>query len=132
MAAPTADRHRVVIGCGINLRLEPQDTERVDQLCSTVSDHIDVTRNGLVARLLDSMLPALVVFEDRGFAPFATAWADYDLYAGAHVGILSGGDRVEGVNVGIDGDGNLLLDTAEGRRTFNAGEVSLRPVAEAP
>lgn len=38
------------------------------------------------------------------------------------------GDGVEGILEGIDDQGALVLSTATGRRTFSAGEVTLRPV----
>ena len=38
------------------------------------------------------------------------------------------GDRVEGILEGIDDQGALVLSTTTGRRTFSAGEVTLRPV----
>lgn len=130
MAAPTAVSHRVVIGVGINLRLDARDAARVDQPWSMVVGRIDVTRNELVSRLLDSMLPALATFSERGFEPFAAAWPEYDQLAGCRVRVLQGDRVIEGTNAGIDETGQLKLETSAGLQLFNAGEVSLRPAEQ--
>lgn len=126
VASPTASHHRVVIGCGINLRLDDGAASQVDQDFSTVLDHIDVSRNQLVVTLLDSLLPALQVYNEEGFGPFASAWSAYDALAGEEVVVKMADATVAGTNEGIDEAGNLKLLTSAGIRSFNAGEVSLR------
>ncbi|HAW14637.1 MAG TPA: bifunctional biotin--[acetyl-CoA-carboxylase] synthetase/biotin operon repressor, partial [Cellvibrionales bacterium] len=37
-----------------------------------------------------------------------------------------GKDELQGKQVGVKPDGSLCIETAEGLRTFNGGEVSLR------
>jgi BirA family biotin operon repressor/biotin-[acetyl-CoA-carboxylase] ligase len=44
------------------------------------------------------------------------------------VRVLQGGQALEGVARGVDGDGALLLDVSGGRQRILSGEVSVRPV----
>ena len=127
VASPTPDHHRVVIGCGINLRLDTEDAARVDRQFSTVLEHVVLSRNELVATLLGSLLPALEAFGESGFSLFHPAWHEYDVFSGAGVNVTLGDRVVTGVNAGVDDAGNLRLRTDRGIETYNAGEVSLRP-----
>ena len=41
--------------------------------------------------------------------------------------MLSGDERIRGINRGIAEDGQLRLETAQGIQLFSAAEISLRP-----
>ena len=88
-----------------------------------------VGRNVLVARLLDALLEALDRYAGEGLAPFLARWRAHDAYWGEPVRVLIGERVIEGRHAGVAEDGSLLLDTADGRRAFQSGEVSLRPLA---
>lgn len=126
LTAPEHHRVGVVIGIGVNLRLDAQDMADVDQAWSTISQVREMSRNAVVASILDRLLPALARFEADGFEHFRDEWEALDLYHNREVTIHLGEKLISGVNRGIDRDGNLIVETAEGRETFSAGEVSLR------
>lgn len=129
MAPAAPDRYPVVVGVGVNMRLDVRDADRIDQSFSTTAEQSDVSRNELVARLLESLVVTLEAFERSGFSVFADRWPDFDVYFGREVCVTVADEPVTGVDRGVDEGGNLLLETAAGVRTFNAGEVSLRPLA---
>ncbi|MBT7831950.1 MAG: biotin--[acetyl-CoA-carboxylase] ligase [Candidatus Marinimicrobia bacterium] len=116
----------VVMGVGINLDLDEDNARQIEQPWSVVGRHAEVTRNDLAARLIDSLVPALTIFEKEGFESFREEWNSNNVYKDREVVILQGENRIRGVDAGVDSDGNYLLDTGKGIRTFNAGEVSLR------
>lgn len=126
MAAPGPDSVGVVIGIGLNLALSDADSARIDQPHAVLADVAEVSRNALAGRLLTGLLDMLPAFSERGFAAFREAWPEFDVYRGQPVELLLGQKRVSGINAGVDGSGNLLLQTERGVATYNAGEVSLR------
>lgn len=126
MAAPQPDSVGVVIGIGLNLALSDADSAQIDQPHAVLADVAEVSRNALAGRLLTGLLDMLPAFSERGFAAFRDAWPEFDVYRGQPVELLIGQKRVSGINAGVDGSGNLLLQTERGVVTYNAGEVSLR------
>lgn len=126
LAASPRDEARLVIGMGVNLRLDPHDASRIDQKFSTVSDQMVISRNALVASIINNVVPELARFSLTGFAPYAPHWNEFDLYKGLPVRVSLAGGIAVGINRGVDKGGNLLLETDQGIQSFNAGEVSLR------
>jgi len=86
-----------------------------------------VSRNRIAAALLAHLLPALLQFEQDGLAPFLPRYAALDVLAGRAVRVEEGGRWHEGMALGLAADGALRVRTAEGERSFHAGEVSVRP-----
>jgi len=125
----------VVVGVGLNLRLLTEEARLIDQpwvdLCEVCGDLVP-GRNALAAALIDSLTATLSRYTDAGLAPFLEDWRRFDAYQGEPVSLLNGQQRIQGRYCGIDAQGNLLLETDAGRRTFAAGEVSLRPRGNEP
>ena len=65
-------------------------------------------------------------YADDGLAPFLDRWRHFDAFEGKPVSLLIGDRRIEGRHAGVANDGALRLETADGLRHFQAGEVSLR------
>jgi BirA family biotin operon repressor/biotin-[acetyl-CoA-carboxylase] ligase len=114
----------VVIGIGINL----QPPIEVDQPVAALSDcGIQISRNALLALLLDELHCVFSCFNTQGFAPFGEEWMQLSSHQDQPVCLsFSHGDPVEGIARGVAANGALLVDTATGRRVFHVGEVSLR------
>jgi BirA family biotin operon repressor/biotin-[acetyl-CoA-carboxylase] ligase len=119
------------VGLGLNLRMTAGQGSAIDQPWASLEAVLGeamIGRNALVARLLDVLLEALDRYGREGLAPFLGRWRAHDAYLGEPVRLLMGERVIEGVHAGVAGDGSLLLDTPDGRRAFQAGEVSLRPM----
>jgi BirA family biotin operon repressor/biotin-[acetyl-CoA-carboxylase] ligase len=127
MAAIKEGRFRLVIGIGINLGIDSIHAEQIDQAFSTAAGHLQLGRNRLLGLVLDGVAQELARFSTTGFAAYAGLWPEFDLYAGRPVLIKLADAERHGVNLGVDNDGNLMLETDDGLETYNAGEVSLRP-----
>jgi biotin-(acetyl-CoA carboxylase) ligase len=74
------------------------------------------------------VLDALVAALDRRLstepAEILSAWRERDALLGRKIGWVEG----EGVAVGIDDSGSLLVDTGAGRVALGAGEVHLQRI----
>ena len=122
----------VVVGIGINVRLPQAARERLAAEGAEATDLAALggvpARNELAAVLIAELAQALVEFGARGLAAFMAEWQAADALAGRAVRVLHGGEPLEGLARGVDGDGALLLEIGGARRRILSGEVSVRPV----
>ncbi|WP_374046070.1 biotin--[acetyl-CoA-carboxylase] ligase [Massilia sp. R2A-15] len=116
-----------VIGIGLNLQM-PADLEtRIGRAVATAPWLARMDRNVLMAALLDALAAAMNQFEQAGFGAFRARWDALHGWRGQPVRILDNGECVQqGLAVGVDDSGRLLLDTDAGRVAVLAGDVSLR------
>ncbi len=114
----------VVIGIGLNVEAPGE----VDQPVANLADAgCKVGRNALLAALLNQLAQVLSQFDRDGFAAFRDEWHQLAAFIGQPVRLsFSHGEPADGVAVGVDDSGALLVDGAAGRRVFHVGEVSLR------
>jgi BirA family biotin operon repressor/biotin-[acetyl-CoA-carboxylase] ligase len=123
IASGDASTRRLVIGVGINLSLSSNDAGAIDQPWSVIEN---VSRNELAAALVTEISMGLEGFSQLGFEPFRSAWQALDAHEGQEVSIISNNSAQTGISLGVNESGNLMLETSEGIKAFNAGEVSLR------
>lgn len=116
-----------VIGIGLNLHL-PADLPPDVRAGATALDQIGfvLQREQVLAALLAALLRVLDQYAVAGFAGLRQSWMQHHAYQGQVVRI-SGAQQMEGVCLGVDVDGALQLQTAQGLKTVVSGDVSLRP-----
>jgi BirA family biotin operon repressor/biotin-[acetyl-CoA-carboxylase] ligase len=119
-----------VIGIGINVAMPDSLAAQIGRPVADLSAS-GIDRNRLLAALLDDLTDALTQFDHTGFGGFAERWNRLHAHAGRQVVILDQG-RIshEGIAIGVDADGRLLLATASGEVAITAGDVSLRAMEE--
>lgn len=123
----------LVVGLGINLRMDPDQGHTIDQpwvdLCHAL-DGQPPGRNDLAAALIDGLLEMLERFGlgggQGGLQPFLADWERYDLLRGQRVRVQFGERLIDGDYAGIDPDGALRLNTPGGLLRLHSGEVSVR------
>lgn len=117
-----------IIGIGLNVDL-PENITNIDQsyidISSVLSSRVD--RNTLAALLINELTASIIKFELLGFSSFVDAWRAVDVYANMPIKLIMGQNIIEGVGRGIDDTGALLIETEEGVKTFQGGEISVRP-----
>lgn len=128
MAGDPAGRCQVVIGIGVNVNLPRIATGEIDQPWIDANDAAGrpVSRNRLLAAILNHLMRLLREFERHGFAAFRQRWLELDAYAGRQIILHQGDEMITGVAAGVDATGALLVETPLGRRSFNGGEVTVR------
>jgi BirA family biotin operon repressor/biotin-[acetyl-CoA-carboxylase] ligase len=116
---------RVVIGIGINVRMA--DDVEIDQPWSTVTQQLpDVSRNQLVANLLNELMPMLFEYSELGFSALRGEWEQYDAYQGQLVSVIAGDSVQQGIARGVFDNGALRLLLDDQEKAIYGGEVSLR------
>lgn len=121
---------QVVIGIGLNVAMPNSDAEDIDQpwtdLQHLLSDKLP-KRNQVVAAIINELYEILPEYQSKGFGAYRSAWSELDVFADQQVMIMLGEQCIFGRSVGVDEGGAIQLLTPEGVRSFNGGEVSLRP-----
>ena len=119
-----------VIGVGLNVRMPAEAAQAIDQAWCDLSEFsaTPVSRNAVVAALMASLLPALDEFDAHGLAHFLWRWQGLDALRGQRVQVLDGERRIEGLCLGVSGEGALRLEADDGSEVLvHGGEASLRP-----
>lgn len=115
---------RAVIGIGLNtgpMQLPPELTAIAGSL---YREGRTIDREALAAQIIQCILDGLPVIPAH-----MAAYRQHCLTLGQAVRFNHEGRQLEGVAAGIDDEGALLVDTAEGPLRLMAGEVSLLKAA---
>ena len=117
-----------VIGIGLNLTVPDALELEIGQAVADAPWLAQMDRNLLVARLLNALAKAMDEFVQYGFAAFSERWNRLHAYTGQAVIVLDRGQVLhDGLALGVDNTGCLVLQTPQGQVTVVAGDVSLRP-----
>ncbi len=117
----------VVIGVGLNVGAGAVVQQRLGTAVGDLQDdHREISRNKLAAALIDNLLEATQRFETEGFRRLREEWTRIHYHQNRPVVLVTADDAIEGIALGVDMNGELLLETPSGITHFNAGEVSLR------
>ena len=121
--------HGVDIIAGIGINLLP--LSGLDQPAASLGECGTIARNPLTAALINAWRDAFARHPaDRPALP--ARWRALDTYADCAVSLHRACDTICGINRGIDEQGRLLLETADGISTYSEGETRLRPQPLSP
>ena len=112
----------VVIGVGINIHA-PQAADLRMPAVGWAEVQADASTDSVLQALLLPLVVSVQRFAREGFAPLQAAYAQRDVLQGQAL-VLSNG--LEGVGAGVDAQGVLQIETAQGRMAVSSDEVSVR------
>ena len=117
----------VVIGIGLNIQLPEGAGKTIDQqysdLAEVTASHID--RNALIVSLQTILVQMLENFSTNGFAAYVDEFNQCNQFQQQAVRLI-GNREIQGVCMGVDAQGGLLLNTGSKTEAFYGGELSLR------
>ncbi|MEI7189962.1 bifunctional biotin--[acetyl-CoA-carboxylase] ligase/biotin operon repressor BirA [Dickeya dianthicola] len=123
----TGDAAHLVIGAGINLRMNSSGSDVIHQGWINLQDAgIDMDRNMLAVRLITELRTALAIYEQQGLASFISRWNGLDNFYNRAVKLIVGNREIKGIDKGIDSQGALLLEQDGEIQSYIGGEISLR------
>lgn len=106
---------QVIIGVGINVNMKNSSKKDISQhwssLLNTTGQYHD--RNDLCAALIDSLIDYLERFSSGTFASFMEEWQKRDCLVNFPIAVISASKHQEGICMGVDVHGHLLLKTAD-------------------
>ena len=122
-----------VIGLGLNLYLPVKETAAITQPWTDL-EHItggaNYSRNHIASLLLNHLLPVIADFETETLNHYLAEWRNYDVMLNKAVSLYIGNQVIDGIVMGINDNGMLLLKNSDGEiKTFASGEVSFRAIA---
>lgn len=129
LALDDQGRRSLVVGIGVNLRLEAATRDSIGQPAASLDQAMTpvASREALIGGIATAVLDALLLFDEQGFVPLQPRFMALFAHRDALVDLFELGTRVAGGRaLGIDGDGRLLLETPQGLRVCGSGELSLR------
>lgn len=129
LAVDEAGRRTLVVGVGINLHLDAATRDSIGQPAAALDQTtVQVARReALIGAIAGRVLDALLLYDEQGFVPLQPRFMALFAQRDAQVDLLELGSRVaSGRALGVDGEGRLLLATAQGLRVCSSGELSLR------
>ncbi len=112
----------IIIGVGLNVLHAPHNAayKTTTIVGSKGMASVDSARD----LLLKAVGAHLAVWLSEGFAPIRAAWLARAHPIGTPMRAAMGNHIAEGQFAGLDDDGVLLLDTAEGRKRVVAGDIA--------
>ncbi|WP_442807722.1 biotin--[acetyl-CoA-carboxylase] ligase [Trinickia soli] len=136
----------VVIGVGINVRLDPALEAELGAAAATLPAGTRAAAPAALSQVLPNanltdtlavVVKALTEMIDRfgkqGFAAFVDRWNACHAHTNRDVVLLEKGvEFARGIATGVDSSGQLLLLTDSGVRAIATGDVSLRLAVDAP
>ena len=125
--AETHGACHAVIGIGVNVNMR-QANDAIDQAWTSMRQlmGVDVDRNELCVSLINTLIRYLKRFEAHGLADFVKEWSAHDCLMRQSVAIHQANGRVRGVVTGINAQGHLLLQLADGTvQAFSSGDTTL-------
>jgi BirA family biotin operon repressor/biotin-[acetyl-CoA-carboxylase] ligase len=124
--------YAVVIGIGLNVNLPDRHAGAIDQDwidLARIPGGAGVSRNRVIAGMLNELAPLLADYETKGFAPYLDEWRGYHGFEGAQASVRQGEWVTTGRIVGISVEGLLVLACEDGKvREFASGDVRVRPL----
>ena len=120
----------LVLGIGVNLNVARSAfPPEFRELATSLSEHAGraVDRVGFAARLYDTLEAVLDRHAESGFEAVRPSFEARFRMRGRRVRVLDvGGTALDGIALGVDGDGALLVDRGDGRRErVVAGDVTI-------
>lgn len=129
LTGKTGDAAQIVMGAGVNLVMRTENASEINQGWINLQEAgVEINRNELAAKMINSLREALPIFERDGLASFVDRWDALDNFIDRPVKLLIGDREVHGIARGIDKQGGLLLEQDGEVKSWVGGEISLRPV----
>ena len=116
-----------IIGIGVNCATAPDDLPYPARALSARGPDAP-TRDTFFAALSDAFVETLAVWRGgEGFAQLRAEWLQYAAGLGEFIRVALAHETIEGRFDAIDAAGRLMLTTASGVRTIEAGDVLIGP-----
>ncbi len=129
-----ADKLYVVAGVGLNVKLSPLVKQQIEQKSTDLQSILQIKNlsphfltQKATACLIKEILDTLLYYPHYGLLPFLAEWRHWDYLAGHPVQVCCANEpEQQGIALGINEKGELLIDIAGKTHCFNHGEVRVR------
>lgn len=123
------NKMQLVIGLGINVGMSIEQSVNIDQNWTDIKSQCpewSLNRSEFIAHLINTLVTALVLFENEGVLDLKNRWRRWDITYNKAVNLSAQDEDIKGVAKGVNEDGNLLLEVNGQQQKIIVGDVSLR------
>ena len=119
----------LAIGIGLNIAMPDNAAHEIDQAWVDLKQlGIDVDKNALAAQLTYSLELRLEQYQKYGLVDMYSEWNEVNAFAEQLITLNTGQKTWQGMCVGIDKQGGLVLRQDGVEKTYYGGEISVRKV----
>lgn len=118
-----------VISLGLNINMKDDELSEVHQPWTSLEHIINekLDRNVIVTKIIHTILKGLEIFQENGMDTFLQEWKRYDYLQNKKVSVGTATNHVSGVAKGINSQGNIKIELANGKiQVFSYGDTTLR------
>jgi BirA family transcriptional regulator, biotin operon repressor / biotin---[acetyl-CoA-carboxylase] ligase len=126
------DQRYVVIGVGINITQPAQHPAGQQPALRTPAACLqellpNITAQAALQQLMLLLVEDILLFAACGFAPYQTRFNALDVLKNRKISV-DGKGYMEGLGMGVNHKGELMVQTAQGQLAVNSSEVSVKPL----
>lgn len=116
------------IGFGLNVFMHEDELATIAQPVTSLGQVSpqSVDRTEVLTAAIDAVVRAIRDFDPLRVQALIAEFESFDAFHGREVEVISGQERIRGINRGITADGQLRLETDQGLQLHSAAEISLR------
>ncbi|WP_372771190.1 bifunctional biotin--[acetyl-CoA-carboxylase] ligase/biotin operon repressor BirA [Pseudoalteromonas sp.] len=119
----------LVIGIGLNIAMPESASEHIDQAWVDLKRlGLEVNKNELAAALTYYLEQRLAQYQATGLSEMYSEWNKVNAFAEQLITLNTGQKTWQGICVGIDKQGGLVLRQDGIEKTYYGGEISVRKV----
>lgn len=119
----------LVIGIGLNIAMPESASEHIDQAWVDLKRlGLEVNKNELAAALTYYLEQRLTQYQATGLSEMYSEWNKVNAFAEQLITLNTGQKTWQGICVGIDKQGGLVLRQDGIEKTYYGGEISVRKV----
>lgn len=127
------DQRYVVIGVGINITQPSQQPTAQQPALRTPAACLQellpaITAQAALQQLIRPLVQDIVLFAEHGFAPYQMRFNALDVLTARKLSV-DGNGHTEGLGLGVNHKGELMLETTQGPIAVNSSEVSVKPLS---
>jgi len=120
------ESHFVIVGIGLNVFQKDFPDEIISTAVSLKQIGVEQSVASVSSTILNSLETEITLFKEKGFSAIKEKWLKNNCTIGRDVVVESHSGKTEGIAVGIDDDGSLIMDTVNGRQKIMTGDFRLR------
>lgn len=120
------------IGFGLNVYMDHDELAAISQPATSLEQVAagQPDRSELLIKSIESVIESIRMFEPGAVQDLIAEFARFDAFRDRSVEVISGDNRITGINRGITEGGQLQLETDQGIEIHSAAEISLRVASE--
>lgn len=125
---------QMVLSVGLNVNMPKEANQHIDQQWAAINTILGSSqdRNKLVGLLITHILKNIEKYDREGFSSFINRWKDYDHFFDKEITLYSGNQAFTGIAKGVNSQGYLLLQHADGHITaHSSGDTSTKKLNSA-